>query len=184
MKNSYVIIHLLLLMFFVLIVLHEVSAQVSSKEGNRILYKLESGKIFCNSTEGSTWKETVQLSGGVSRVIWNHRMPNHVIAVAKDAVYFSHNGGQEWMLSSLQMSSSFEPTGLVILSNNSNVVYLTGTVKAPDGSRPSVAWTSRDGGMMWFKLHNPETAIATLVDTTKYWYAVPNIIKEDREEQR
>ena len=168
----------------VLIIFYEGNAQITSQESKRGLYKLEDGKIFCNSTEGSTWKETVQLSGGVSRVIWNHRVPEHVIAVAKDAVYFSHNGGQEWMLSSLQMSSSFEPTGLAILSNNSNVVYLTGTVKAPDGSRPSVAWTSRDGGMMWFELRNPEAAISALADSTKYWHAVPNIIKEDKEEQR
>jgi len=174
-----------IIIFFIFLFLKvTLCAQSLIQESNQSLYKLEDGKIYCNSTEGSTWKETVQLSGGVSRVIWNHRIPEHVVVVGKDAVYLSHSGGREWMLSSLQLPSTFDPTTLAIITSNSNIVYLTGTVKIPNGSRREVGWTSRDGGMMWFELRNPEAAISSLADSTKYWYAVPNIIKEDKEEQR
>jgi hypothetical protein len=110
-------------------------------------------------------------------------MPGHVIAVGKDAVYISFRSGRQW-LSPWQLPPGFEPTTLAILRNNQKVAYLTGTIMTASGTRRSAAWTSRNGGTVWYRLHTAEAAIATLADSSKFWYGVSNSATEKLEEAR
>jgi hypothetical protein len=158
-----------------LIVLQGATAQV--------LYKLEHGRVSSTSDGGNHWREAVALPGGIAMAVWSQTRPEHVIAVGQNVVYVSFHGGRRWM-PPWQLPKGFEPTALAILKNNQKVAYLTGTIMTASGTRRSAAWTSRNGGIVWYQVHTPEATIATLADSSKFWYGVPNSTTEKLEEAR
>lgn len=189
MKKIFVVIQCSLLMVFMLIVQHETNAQFSNQQNNKILFKLEDGKIFRTSDGIGIWstthgEQTVSLSEQVKLVIWDRYQPERVLAVGTNAVWMSYRAGRNWMPTSLFLPPQFEPTSLAIMVSNSMVVFLTGTVTQVDGSLLKVGWRSSDGGLTWTIIQDIEAVLTILSDSTKFWYAAPNTIKEKTEDQR
>ncbi len=182
-RCSLFIVHCSLPALIAFVVVQDGNAQLPPAQSRQTLYKLEQGKVSHTTDGGSKWKESVPLSEEVSFVVWNHSMPEHVIAVGKDAVYISFRSGREWM-APWQLPPSFVPTAVAISRSNSNIVYLTGTVKMGDGSRRSAAWVSKNKGMRWHDMHVAETALAALADSSKFWFGVPNTTTEHLEKHQ
>jgi photosystem II stability/assembly factor-like uncharacterized protein len=124
------------------------------RSADTIIASIEVGGALKSTDGGKTWQEMHGFYEDVHRVVIPPQAPDRMYITGGDGVFFSADAGDNWEHLTDRTARISYPDGLVIHPDNSDLMFMSGSICSPGAWRTTHDADSRiarstDGGRTW-----------------------------------